>query len=66
MEGTITTASPPSLWRKSLDWFARLEANPREANWALITVWVLTRGALLVGLVIGQHYADPTVLQLCW
>lgn len=60
MEGTITAPPPPrSWWRKPLDVFARLDANPYEANWVLITVWVLTRGALLIGLVVGQHYADP-------
>ncbi len=59
MEGTITATPPHAWWRKPVEIFARLDANPYEANWALLAVWVLTRGALLIGLVIGQHYADP-------
>ncbi|HEV8191227.1 MAG TPA: hypothetical protein VGP82_07055, partial [Ktedonobacterales bacterium] len=59
MEGTITATPPRSWWRKPVDLLVRLDANPYEANWMLVTVWVLTRGALLIGLVIGQHYADP-------
>jgi 4-amino-4-deoxy-L-arabinose transferase-like glycosyltransferase len=59
MDGTITATPLRARWRKPLDLLARLDANPYEANWVLVTVWVLTRGALLLGLVIGQHYADP-------
>ena len=60
MQRTLTL-SPSILpvWRRIIHIWHRLESQPVLASRLLILAWALTRGALLIGMLIGHSYCDP-------
>jgi hypothetical protein len=43
-------------WSRLLAW---AESDPRRATRVLVTVWLITRGLLFVGMLAGRNFCDP-------
>ncbi|MBF6590390.1 MAG: DUF2029 domain-containing protein, partial [Ktedonobacterales bacterium] len=60
MDGSVALAPRlVTLWRRALVTLGRWDAQPQAANMLLLGSWGLTRLALVLGMVLGRHFADP-------
>lgn len=60
VHGSVTLAPRAAApARRALGGLRRLSAQPRAANILLACCWGATRLALVLGLILGQHYCDP-------